>query len=59
MKHISINNELFELLKLYTYKKTYFVRVSNDEVYIEPPTSICTGAVYRDAAATQGIPEIL
>lgn len=40
-------------------RKTYFVRVSNDEVYIEPPTSICTGAVYRDAAATQGIPEIL
>ena len=21
-----------------------------------PPTSICTGAVYRDAAATHGIP---
>lgn len=24
-----------------------------------PPTSIWTGAVYLDAAATQGIPEIL
>lgn len=33
--------------------------VSREDVYMEPPTSMWTGAVYRDAAATQGIPDIL
>lgn len=38
------------------FKRTHFVNVSNDDVYIVPPTSIWTGAVYLDAAATDGIP---
>lgn len=38
---------------------TYLVSVSNEDVYIVPPTSMCTGAVYLEAAATQGIPVIL
>lgn len=37
---------------------TYLVRVSSEDVYIVPPTSMCTGAVYLEAAATQGIPVI-
>lgn len=40
-------------------KFTHFVSVSSDDVQIVPPTSMWTGAVQRDAAATQGIPVIL
>lgn len=36
----------------------YLVSVSNELVYMVPPTSMWTGAVYRDAAATHGMPEI-
>lgn len=36
----------------------YFVSVSNELVYIVPPTSICTGAEYFDAAATHGMPDM-
>ena len=40
-------------------KFTHFVSVSSDDVQIVPPTSMWTGAVQREAAATQGIPVIL
>lgn len=40
-------------------RPTYLVRVSSEEVYMVPPTSMCTGAVYLEAAATHGIPVIL
>ena len=34
----------------------YLVSVSREEVYIWPPTSMCTGAVNLLAVATTGIP---
>ena len=34
----------------------YLVSVSSEEVYIWPPTSMCTGAVNLLAVATTGIP---
>ena len=34
----------------------YLVSVSSEEVYICPPTSMCTGAVNLLAVATTGIP---
>lgn len=37
----------------------YFVNVSNELVYMVPPTSIWTGAEYFEAAATQGMPEMI
>lgn len=46
------------LKSLANFESEYFVNVSSELVYIVPPTSIWTGAVYRDAAATHGIPVI-
>ena len=35
---------------------TYFVRFSNDDVYMVPPMSICTGAVSFVGTAGLGTP---
>lgn len=39
--------------------QTNLVRVSSEDVYIVPPTSMWTGAVYLDAAATHGMPAMV
>lgn len=46
------------LNNLANFESGYLVNVSNELVYIVPPTSMCTGAVYRLAAATHGMPVI-
>lgn len=48
----------YQIVKNLKRTYSYFVKVSREDVYIVPPTSMWTGAVYLEAAATQGIPVI-